>query len=94
MQSSKHAVVAGASTPRSDNADGANVGEVGLRFQRTGRYCDTARRVDQVGAVQAQGGNVSTRAAQCLCIRQALRRVGHMLLARDDGMWIVRTGKA
>jgi hypothetical protein len=38
------------------------------------------------------GGNSSTRETRCISITRALRRIGHALIARDDGMRIVRAG--
>jgi hypothetical protein len=42
--------------------------------------------------VATNNSDVPTREARCLSITRGLRRIGHSLLARDDGMWIVRAG--
>jgi hypothetical protein len=66
----------------------------GLVHQALQVMAEAAR--DQSGNVAtlpgASSGNVATREARCLSIRRSLRRIGHTLLARDDGMWIVRAG--
>ena len=69
---------AGAGTPKNDNADGANVGEVGFRVGRLSGDCQGARRAGQPSIEHA--------------IIESLRRIGHELSASDHGWWIVRTG--
>lgn len=63
---------------------GGGAGLGGTAVQNGQRDCASARDSTQA--------YVAAPAARWLAISQALRRVGHVLLAQDKGMWIVRQG--
>jgi hypothetical protein len=88
-----NAEVVGASAPECFKSDKARVqaGRVGgQNRERTGH--SRARGGNVATPAGAATGNVATCDARSLSIILALRRVGHALLSRDDGMWIVRSG--
>jgi hypothetical protein len=65
----------------------------GVAHQARQVVAEAARNQSGKGANPAgvSSGNIATGEARCLSITRALRRIGHALIARDDGIWIVRS---
>lgn len=96
MLTNTNADAAGASAPECSTSDKARVqaGQVEGQSREQSHHSrarGVAHQARQVtDANEVSSGNIATGEARCLSIERALRRIGHSLLARDDGMWIAR----